>query len=544
VRKRLSKVHSSLQNKAHLALILLCLFFLTTRLFQIHQNPPSLYWDEASIGYNAYSILTTGHDEWGKAFPIHFRAFGEFKLPVYIYSASITEAFFGLTPLGIRLPAVLYSLGSLIVIYLIVKFVTKRKLAGLLAAFSFSIMPWTFIFSRTGYEASAGIFFFLLAVYLFLLSQTKKRFLLLAVFSLIFSIYSYNSFRLLSGLTLLMALGYSLWTNLTKKTLLICLVSLIIFAISTIPILRLLLYDNGFGRVEGFSLFPNVQQVYDLQGNAHYQIIYDRMQETNWWSNVAKILKNYLTHFSLNFLIVNGDPNPRNQVPGMGQIYFADIIFVILGFWLLLKTRKYYFGIFLFLLIIAPIPASLFKEAPHALRAVLMGPILAILSGLGLFWISRKHGKLLYFFLGIYLALFGYYFYIFSTSYSPQISQDWQYGYYQIYAQYSQQFREYDKVLISDHDAQPYIFSLVYLKIDPKEFQKTVQRNPPGNWGFSTVSSYNNLQFGKVNKLAEKDSGRLLVFASSEDILKDENPEGVIRLLNGQIAYYVYHIQK
>src|SRR5581483_4793873 len=86
-------------------LSIIVLFFLATRLFQINSIPSSVYWDEASIGYNAYSIIKTGHDEWGKAFPIHFRAFGEFKLPVYVYSTAISEEIFGLDSLAVRLPA-------------------------------------------------------------------------------------------------------------------------------------------------------------------------------------------------------------------------------------------------------------------------------------------------------------------------------------------------------------------------------------------------------------------------------------------------------
>src|SRR3989338_9770825 len=78
-------------------LVFICVFFLSTRLFRIAEIPSSVYWDEASIGYNAYSIAQTGKDEWGDFLPIHFRAFGEFKLPVYIYATVPFVAVFGLT---------------------------------------------------------------------------------------------------------------------------------------------------------------------------------------------------------------------------------------------------------------------------------------------------------------------------------------------------------------------------------------------------------------------------------------------------------------
>ena len=48
-------------------LIIIGILILATALhfFQLGKNPPGLYWDEVSLGYNAYSILTTGRDEHG-----------------------------------------------------------------------------------------------------------------------------------------------------------------------------------------------------------------------------------------------------------------------------------------------------------------------------------------------------------------------------------------------------------------------------------------------------------------------------------------------
>ncbi|NMB56469.1 hypothetical protein GYA19_00850, partial [Candidatus Beckwithbacteria bacterium] len=55
-------------------------------------NYPSIFNDEAAVGYNAYSILKTGKDEFGQTFPLFFRSFGEGKLPLYIYEAVIPVA--------------------------------------------------------------------------------------------------------------------------------------------------------------------------------------------------------------------------------------------------------------------------------------------------------------------------------------------------------------------------------------------------------------------------------------------------------------------
>ena len=63
----------------------------------------------------------------GEFIPLHFRAFGEFKLPVYIYSVVFTESIFGLTPFAVRLPSVIYGLLSVIGLYLVVLKLTNKN---------------------------------------------------------------------------------------------------------------------------------------------------------------------------------------------------------------------------------------------------------------------------------------------------------------------------------------------------------------------------------------------------------------------------------
>ena len=82
------------------ALVLVVLLGFVLRFYKVVLDPPSLNWDEVSIGYNAYSILKTGRDEWGKFMPVHFKAYGEYKLPVQIYSSIPGIAIFGLNEFG------------------------------------------------------------------------------------------------------------------------------------------------------------------------------------------------------------------------------------------------------------------------------------------------------------------------------------------------------------------------------------------------------------------------------------------------------------
>jgi 4-amino-4-deoxy-L-arabinose transferase-like glycosyltransferase len=112
--------------KCKILLALIFLVFIVTRVYKITTIPSSVYWDEASIGYNAFAITTDLKDEWGNFLPLHFRAFGEFKLPVYIYSVASFVKLFGLNEYSVRLPAVIYSLGTLFVVYLLSKKINDK----------------------------------------------------------------------------------------------------------------------------------------------------------------------------------------------------------------------------------------------------------------------------------------------------------------------------------------------------------------------------------------------------------------------------------
>ncbi len=51
----------------------------------VPDNPPGFYIDESSIAYNALSVARSGRDEHGEAWPLYFRAFGDYKNPTYVY---------------------------------------------------------------------------------------------------------------------------------------------------------------------------------------------------------------------------------------------------------------------------------------------------------------------------------------------------------------------------------------------------------------------------------------------------------------------------
>ena len=102
-------------------LLIIILFAAFLRLWKLSSVPVSLFGDELDVGYHAYSILKTGKDYSGNFMPLHFQSLAEWRTPLYLYSAVPTVAIFGVSQLGVRLPAAMFGILGVWGLYLLVK---------------------------------------------------------------------------------------------------------------------------------------------------------------------------------------------------------------------------------------------------------------------------------------------------------------------------------------------------------------------------------------------------------------------------------------
>src|ERR1041384_7691624 len=86
-----------------IALVLISVFGLILYTRNLTTNPRGFFIDESSIAYNASTIAQTGRDEFGIAWPLYFRAFGEYKNPIYVYLLAGIYLISGPSILGARL---------------------------------------------------------------------------------------------------------------------------------------------------------------------------------------------------------------------------------------------------------------------------------------------------------------------------------------------------------------------------------------------------------------------------------------------------------
>src|SRR5512146_453807 len=135
------------------------------RLWHFGGTPISPNWDEAALGYNAYSLLHTGRDEHGILLPFVLKSFGDYKPALYAYLTIPSILLFHLSVFSTRLPSAFMGILAVFLTFFLTKellfFVgkdTKRNTAlSLLAMFLLAISPWHIQFSRVAFEANPAL---------------------------------------------------------------------------------------------------------------------------------------------------------------------------------------------------------------------------------------------------------------------------------------------------------------------------------------------------------------------------------------------------
>lgn len=132
----------------------------TLRLWQLGQVPPSPDWDEVALGYDAYSLIHTGKDEFGKFLPVVLRSFDDYKPALYAYLTIPSILVFGLSVFAVRLPSAIFGILTVLAVFYLVSelfenYKYKNQLS-LISSFLLAISPWSIQFSRVGFESNVG----------------------------------------------------------------------------------------------------------------------------------------------------------------------------------------------------------------------------------------------------------------------------------------------------------------------------------------------------------------------------------------------------
>jgi 4-amino-4-deoxy-L-arabinose transferase-like glycosyltransferase len=546
--------------KEYWLLILALLVGIFLRLWKLGSTPPQMTTDEVALGYNAYSILKTGKDEYGKVLPLIFKSYGDFKPGLYIYFTVPSVALLGLNEFATRLPSAVSGIFSILLVFLIVKKLFSDKRLALISAFIAAINPWLIFFSRGAWEANLSLALTLAGIYFFLLFLEKPKYLILSALFFGLTFLTYQGAKLSSALvlfSLVVAFYKKEWFKEKKYSILSLLIGLII----SLPVI-LSLFQGKTGRLAVFSVFsyPRPKEYIEAQlnqGNEKIGSLTYYLFHSETYNFLRGIMGRYFNNFSGKFLFFEGDyMNQRHSSPYQGQMLLAEIIILILGLSTIVKNENKKSKVFIFLwLILAPLSAALSRDQISAVRTINFAIPLIIISAYGLNHLLNWKGKyiklLICIFALFYLASFCYYL----DSYFIHLPKNNDLFIYNHYKELVEEItpiqNNYKLIEFQQSYAQPYMYFLFYSKYDPSKYQKQNSFIPSNFSDVGLVEKLDNIKF--VNNVYMDyfpDVRPLLLVGNAIAFPKDKiisskeaNILKEIKYLDGSPAFYIVEVK-
>ncbi|HKS21387.1 MAG TPA: glycosyltransferase family 39 protein [Thermoanaerobaculia bacterium] len=327
------------------------------------RNPPGFYVDESSIAYNALTIARYGCDEWGVRWPLYFRAFGEYKNPVYIYLLAGVFRVTHPSNLAARRFSALLGYLAAVSIALIAFMISQRGWIGWTVFLLALTTPQLFETSRLVFEVA--LFPLAIALYLFCAWKAANRerwsawLIASLAASLVLITYTYSTGRMLG---LAFALALFILVDRRERAIGAAIVLAAYVAVGLVPMLI-------FNATHAGAL---------TQRTDESSLLREHGDPTR---KIATFEQQYVGNLLPLGMALSGDPNPRHHVPGsLGAIDLGVLLLDAVSLFFIFRRRPWSrWWIFIVVLIaISAVPASLFDARYHALRLIPI-PILLLL---------------------------------------------------------------------------------------------------------------------------------------------------------------------
>lgn len=432
-----------------LAIVSIGVFF---RLYKLHTLPYGFFCDEANIGVSAYSLLHTGKDEHGATWPIFFQGFGDWRLPIPIYTQIPIISLLGLSVFSVRLTTVIWGIVCILLMYKIGCLWIDKQF-GLIMALLFAVSPWAIHMSRNGMEWSYPLPFLLFAIYAFSKSHSSEVWFLLGAASSALTSYTYYAAVFIAPVFFIFHVLYFLW-KISKKR--------FVFLGGMVYILLLLPLIFGILDNKVTSRFKTVIQASDQTKSITQQI--------------PVLALTYIRHFDPDFLFfhqIEREFITRHAVRGVGEVPRYGALFIPIGILYCLfffrseKKRQILLSTWS-LFFLFPLGGIMNENHyPIATRGILGVIPMTILLAFGFYGVLRlatKQRVLFITLLCILLGATGYeskYFYQKYFHDYPLYASDywgWQSGPEEVIAYYTTHQRGYDDLFLTGYFNAPFIF--------------------------------------------------------------------------------------
>ena len=525
------------------ALILICILsalLTTTR----NSQTACFNADEAAFGYNAYSIMKTGGDEYGVKAPLRLRSFGDYKMPLYSYLSIPFIATMGLSETSTRALNMLMSLFLPAIVYLLSRELFEKKSIALLSAGATTTTFGLYMLGRQAHEAYLTTFILLAAFYVYLRAIRLKSMRwwigLCALLGL--ALFGYQSTRIMAGFFVAMTFILTLKKHVSWRYFFILLAALAIFSIPDFIYQPARVSNLLFFRSSGFE-----QQIDEYRFDGGSRVLYNKGTIGAW-----ELLHNHLSYYSPQFLLERGDENYRFGYHNLSIITPVVYLMSILGIYFLFRKKHRGRWIIISALAAIPLGGSLSWAGASLTRTLILLPLLGMTAGYGVFEFAKaqsKNKKVRYALIGsialMHTALFAWTYNTYMNHYPKRdvTVHAQQCGYRDAVDIVRDRVDRADNVYVSKSNGQPYIFMLFYLQRDPAQYAKSAALSEPDEYGFGQVERDGNIHY---NIPEDKIPNNSLIIASEVDFqthpLLSQIPQDKITKVkrHSSTLFYIY----
>jgi 4-amino-4-deoxy-L-arabinose transferase-like glycosyltransferase len=461
--------------------LILALAFLI-RIIAIGSFPVGFNADESSFGYDAYSLLKTGRDQWGVSAPLVLKSFGDFKSPLYSYLSVPFVSLFGLNIFSVRLVSAFVGTLAVLSTYLLTKRLSGSYGLGLTAALFLALNPWSIMLSRAAAEANLITFFLPMALYMFL----EKKYSWSAFFFGL-NLFTYHSAKLITPVVLggLLVIYKDRFKNINIKNIILPLIVFTMFLGGLVYTFKI----GGGTRITERSIVQGaLEQGFDeriaaiSKGKNHKisKLLHNRYQVI-----AKRFINNYSQYFSFRFLTSSGaGEGSYSMIPGIGVLNFFELvcIFGLIPFFLVKNNYKKLVMALITWLIVAPLPAALASGIGYSgNRASGMLPVIQIIAAFGaLGWFllikTRKSRNVIYISAFVFSLLFVSNSYSFINKYfktpDSNILRQMGYGNLEV-GNWLNSNTKQSNIILSRSLSEPQIFIAFASRMDPYVYQSS-----------------------------------------------------------------------
>lgn len=473
------------------------------RLYEIEKYPAGLNQDEASSGYEAFSLLNYGIDRNGFSYPVHFVSWGSGQNVLYSYLIMPLINIFDNVIISIRLPMALIGCFTLLMSYKFIKDNYYNKY-GLTALFILAIIPWHIMKSRWGLESNLfpDIFLYGLISLFYGLKNNKIKYFIISSILFGISTYSYGTSYLFIPVFLL-------------------LLYIILLIQKKVSIKHIILYFSITGIIALPMIIFVIINYFNLKTIKILNITIPKL-DYNRFTSVTSVNGNFIANSfnnlisSLKLIIFQNDKEVLNCTKEYGIYYKISLPFIIYGFIYSIKNLKNnYLNLLNLVWFITSIITSMMVE-PNINRINCIWFSLIIYLIIGIVNIS-KHNKLFFKTITItYLVLFVFFVTYYFNGYQStlkvlpkSLNKAIEYT----------SDKKYNKLYITNKVRQTYIYYLLYNKINPN-FYVNNRIITDKKVMFQKITSIENIHFRTPTEIED---GNIYIFRTEYKIKYSNN---------------------